>query len=140
MPRLTLPDGNVKELPEGSTPLDLAQSISGHLAKAALVAEVDGQLVDLSHPLSDDAHIRILTERDPEALEVFRHSAAHLLAAATLELYPETKLGVGPPTENGFFYDMQREQPFTPEDLEKIEARMQDIVDRDLPIHPNTRR
>ncbi len=133
MVRLTLPDGSVKELADGATPLDLAESISNRLAKAALVAEVDGQLVDLTHPLTDDANIRILTERDPEALRVFRHSAAHLLAAATLELYPETKLGIGPPIDNGFFYDMQREQAFTPDDLEKIEARMQEIVDRDLP-------
>jgi threonyl-tRNA synthetase len=103
------------------------------LASAALVAELDGKLVDLTEPITADARLRLLTERDDEALQVYRHSSAHLLAAATLELYPETKLGVGPPTDTGFFYDMQRDQPFTPEDLEKIEQRMQEIVDRDEP-------
>ena len=133
MPNVTLPDGSVKEVESGATPLQIAESISPRLAKAALVAELDGKLVDLTEPITADAKLRLLTERDPEALEVFRHSSAHLLAAATLELYPETKLGVGPPTDNGFFYDMQREQPFTPEDLEKIEAKMQELVDQDLP-------
>ena len=133
MPQITLPDGSVKEVESGSTPLDIAESISGRLAKVAFVAELDGKLVDLSHPLTEDGSLRILTDRDEETLEVYRHSAAHLLAAATLELYPDVKLGVGPPIDNGFYYDMQREQPFTPEDLEKIEAKMQEIVDRDVP-------
>jgi len=133
MPQITLPDGSVKQIESGATPLDIAESISPRLAQAALVAEVDGKLVDLSQPLTDDGSLRLLTERDPETLEVYRHSAAHLLAAATLELYPDVKLGVGPPIDNGFYYDMQREQPFTPDDLEKIEAKMQEIVDRDLP-------
>ena len=133
MPNVTLPDGSVKEVESGATPLQIAESISPRLAKAALVAELDGALVDLTEPITADAKLRLLTDRDPEALEVFRHSSAHLLAAATLELYPETKLGVGPPTDTGFFYDMQREQPFTPEDLEKIEAKMQELVDQDLP-------
>lgn len=133
MPQITLPDGSVKQVDSGATPLDIAESISGRLAKSAFVAELDGQLVDLSHPLTGDGSLRILTDRDEETLEVYRHSAAHLLAAATLELYPDVKLGVGPPIDNGFYYDMQREQPFTPEDLEKIEAKMQEIVDQDLP-------
>lgn len=133
MPNVTLPDGSVKQIEAGRTPLDVAESISPRLAKAALVAELNGELVDLAQPIEADASLRLLTDRDPEALEVYRHSAAHLLAAATLELYPDTKLGVGPPTENGFFYDMQREEPFTPEDLEKIEAKMQEIVEQDLP-------
>ncbi|MCB9383190.1 MAG: threonine--tRNA ligase [Bryobacterales bacterium] len=133
MLNVTLPDGSVKQVESGATPLQIAESISPRLAKAALVAELDGKLVDLTEPITTDAKLRLLTEKDPEALEVFRHSSAHLLAAATLELYPDTKLGVGPPTDNGFFYDMQREQPFTPEDLEKIEAKMQELVDADLP-------
>ena len=133
MLNVTLPDGSVKQVESGATPLQIAESISPRLAKAALVAEVDGKLVDLTEPITTDATLRLLTEKDPEALEVFRHSSAHLLAAATLELYPETKLGVGPPTDTGFFYDMQREQPFTPEDLAKIEAKMQELVDADLP-------
>ncbi len=133
MPQITLPDGSVKQVEPGATPLDIAESISGRLAKAAFVAELDGRLVDLTEPITADAKLRILTDRDPETLGVFRHSAAHLLAAATLELYPDVKLGVGPAIDNGFYYDMQREQPFTPDDLEKIEAKMQEIVDRDLP-------
>ena len=128
---VTLPDGHRMEMAQGTTPLEVAERISPRLARTALVAEVDGELTDLSEPLRADASVRLLTERDEEALEVYRHSAAHLLAAATLELYPETKLGVGPPTEQGFFYDMYRETPFTPDDLEKIEARMQEIAKRD---------
>jgi threonyl-tRNA synthetase len=133
MVHVTLPDGSVKEVEAGATPFQIAESISPRLASAALVAELDGKLVDLTEPITADARLRLLTERDDEALQVYRHSSAHLLAAATLELYPETKLGVGPPTDTGFFYDMQRDQPFTPEDLEKIEQRMQEIVDRDEP-------
>ena len=128
---VTLPDGTQMGFESGTTAFEVAERISPGLARAALVAEVDGQLTDLAAPLSSDASIRFLTDRNEEALEVYRHSAAHLLAAATLELYPETKLGVGPPTEQGFFYDMYREQPFTPDDLEKIEARMHEIAKRD---------
>src|ERR1700745_2538062 len=115
--QVKLPDGSVKEVPKGSTPLDVAREISPRLADAALVAKTNGTLVDLTRPLEKDAELRILTNRDPEALEVFRHSSAHLLAAAVLELFPETKLGHGPPTESGFFYDFYRETPFTPDDL-----------------------
>lgn len=129
---VTLPDGHRMEVAQGTTPLEVAGRISPGLARAALVAEVDGELTDLTAPLQNDARVRLLTQRDEEALQVYRHSAAHLLAAATLELYPETKLGVGPPTEQGFFYDMYRETPFTPKDLKRIEDRMRDIVKRDL--------
>ena len=114
---VTLPDGNQMQVVSGTTALTVAERISPGLARAALVAEIDGELADLDTALEQDARIRFLTERDKEALEVYRHSAAHLLAAATLEIYPETKLGVGPPTDQGFFYDMYRETPFTPEDL-----------------------
>ena len=133
MVHVTLPDGSVKEVEAGATPFQIAESISPRLASAALVAELDGKLVDLTEPITADAKLRLLTDRDEEALQVYRHTSAHLLAAAVLELYPETKLGVGPPTDTGFFYDMQRDQPFTPEDLEKIEQQMQRIVDRDEP-------
>jgi threonyl-tRNA synthetase len=133
MVHVTLPDGSVKEVEAGATPFQIAESISPRLASAALVAELDGKLVDLTEPIRADARLRLLTDRDEEALQVYRHTSAHLLAAATLELYPDTKLGVGPPTDTGFFYDMQRDQPFTPEDLEKIEQQMQKIVDRDEP-------
>ena len=127
---VTLPDGNRMQVAPGTTALEVARRISPGLARAALVAEIDGKLADLGSPLEQDSSLRLLTDRNEEALEVYRHSAAHLLAAATLELYPETKLGVGPPTQQGFFYDMYREKPFTPEDLVMIEARMREIVKR----------
>ena len=130
---VTLPDGSQKPVPAGTRPLDVAQSISPRLADDAVVARVNGQLYDLTRPLEGDAKLEILTSRNPEALEVYRHSTAHLLAAAVLELFPETKLGIGPPTEAGFYYDFQRETPFTPEDLEKIEARMWELQAKSLP-------
>src|SRR6202007_2560582 len=126
-----LPDGSVKEVPKGTTALDIAKSISPRLADAALAAKTNGDLIDLTRPLEKDTDLRLLTDRDPEALEVYRHSSAHLLAAAVLELFPETKLGHGPPTDTGFFYDFYRLTPFTPEDLKLIEGRMAEVVSRD---------
>ena len=138
--QIKLPDNSVKEVAKGTTALDIAKSISPRLASAAIAAQVrptsngsEPKLIDLTRPLEQDAELRILTERDPESLEVFRHSSAHLLAAAVLELFPETKLGHGPATENGFFYDFYRPTPFTPEDLEKIEKKMQELVEKDIP-------
>src|SRR5438067_1582244 len=131
--KIKLPDGSVKEEPEGTTALAVANQISPRLAGAALVAKSNGDLIDLNKALEKDTDLRILTEKDSEALQVYRHSSAHLLAAAVLELFPETKLGHGPPTDTGFFYDFYRPTPFTPEDLEKIEKRMQEIVQRDEP-------
>ena len=128
-----LPDGSIKEVPSGTTALDVARSISPRLADAALAAKSNGDLLDLTRPLEADTDLRILTEKDPEALEVYRHSSAHLLAAAVLELFPETKLGHGPATESGFFYDFHRETAFTPDDLEKIEKKMQELVQQNLP-------
>jgi threonyl-tRNA synthetase len=130
---IKLPDGNDREFPKGTTALDVAKSISPRLADAALVAKTNGDLIDLTRPLEKDADLRILTEKDPEALEVYRHSSAHLLAAAVLELFPETKLGHGPATENGFFYDFYRPTPFTPDDLEKIEKKMQELAQQNIP-------
>src|SRR6516165_695126 len=130
---IKLPDGSEKEVPKGSTALDVAKSISPRLADAALVAKTNGDLIDLARPLEGDMGLRILTERDPEALGVYRHSSAHLLATAVLELFPETKLGHGPATESGFFYDFYREKPFTPEDIEAIEKKMQELAKQDLP-------
>ena len=130
---IKLPDGSVKDVPKGSTALDVALSISPRLADAALVAKTNGDLIDLTRPLEKDIDLRILTEKDPESLEVFRHSSAHLLAAAVLELFPETKLGHGPATESGFFYDFYRPTPFTPEDLERIERKMQELVEQNIP-------
>jgi threonyl-tRNA synthetase len=143
---IKLPDGSDKEMPKGSTALDVAKSISPRLADAAIAAKISSnggpagesarptqELIDLTRPLEKDTELRILTEKDPEALGVYRHSSAHLLAAAVLELFPETKLGHGPATESGFFYDFYRPTPFTPEDLEKIEKKMQELVQQNLP-------
>jgi threonyl-tRNA synthetase len=130
---ITLPDGATREVPSGTTAAEIAQQISPRLAKEALVARADGELIDLSRPLDRDVKLSILTSKDPDAVQVLRHSAAHLLAAAVLELYPDVKLGVGPPIETGFFYEFLREQPFTPEDLEKIEAKMREIAAKDVP-------
>jgi len=150
---VTLPDGSVKDVPKGTTPLDIANGISPRLGSAALVARVftkdgpfvgepdfvkesgvkeEGELIDLRHPLDRDVQLHILTEKDPDSLYVLRHSAAHLMAAAVMELYPNVKLGIGPPVENGFFYEFLREQPFTPEDLEKIEKKMHDLSSANL--------
>ncbi len=131
--QVTLPDGSVQSVPSGSAPIDVARSISPRLADDALVAKVNGYLWDLNRPLEADATLQILTPKNPEALEVYRHSTAHLLAAAVLELYPETKLGVGPAIENGFYYDFQRPEAFSPEDLEKIEKKMWELQAQDLP-------
>ncbi len=135
MPRIaiTLPDGSQQPVEAGSRPIDIAKAISPRLADQALVAKVNGELYDLTRPIETDATLQILTNHDPQALEVYRHSAAHLLAAAVLELFPETKLGIGPPIENGFYYDFDRPTAFTPEDLEQIEQKMREIRDRDLP-------
>src|SRR5438270_2218636 len=130
---ITLPDGSKQSVAAGVTPIDIAKSISPRLADAAIVAKVDGEMYDLTRPLEKDATLQILTNRDPEALEVYRHSTAHLLAAAVLELYPDTKLGIGPPIDNGFYYDFDRATPFTPDDLEKIEKKMWEIQARHLP-------
>jgi threonyl-tRNA synthetase len=130
---VTLPDGSTQQVPSGSTPLDVAKSISPRLADDAVVARVNGQMYDLTRPLESDAAVQILTSKNPEALEVYRHSTAHLLALAVQTLFPETKLGVGPPTETGFYYDFERPTPFTPEDLEKIEAKMWELQAENLP-------
>ena len=130
---ITLPDGSQQTVPAGSKPIDVARSISPRLADDAVVARVNGEMYDLTRPLEHDATLQVLTSKNPEALQVYRHSTAHLLAAAVLELYPETKLGIGPPTDTGFYYDFQRDTAFTPEDLEKIEARMWDLQARGLP-------
>jgi len=131
--QVTLPDGSVKSVAAGTSPLDIARGISPRLADAAIVARVNGQLRDLKRPLEEDTTLQILTTKDPEALEVYRHSTAHLCAAAVLELFPETKLGIGPPIDTGFYYDFDRPEPFTAQDLEKIEARMWELQAKSLP-------
>src|SRR6202167_6323794 len=130
--QITLPDGSVRSVPEGTRPVDVAKSISPRLADDAIVARVNGSLWDLTRPLEGDAKLEILTTKSVEALQVYRHSTAHLLAAAVLELFPETKLGIGPPIETGFYYDFQRDAAFTPEDLEKLEARMWELQAKNL--------
>jgi threonyl-tRNA synthetase len=165
--QVQLPDGSVRELPSGTTPLDVATAISPRLAAAVVVARIkplspthddeavvngppegsgeeamysahtqtgEARIVDLTEPLTEDVTLELLKENDPAALKVVRHSAAHVMATAILELFPETKLGHGPATDNGFFYDVYREVPFTESDLAAIEARMAEVVARDEPF------
>ncbi|HUP21138.1 MAG TPA: threonine--tRNA ligase [Gemmatimonadota bacterium] len=131
---VTLPDGSSMEAEWGTTPRQIAERIGPGLAKAALVAEADGRLVDLDRPFEGDVELRILTERDETALEVYRHSTAHLMAQAVQRLWPGTKVTIGPVIEDGFFYDFDRAQPFSPEDFEAIEAEMAKIASEDHPI------
>jgi threonyl-tRNA synthetase len=130
---ITLPDGKVLEFKNGVTGAEIAASIGPGLAKAALVLELDGQQWDLFRPIERDAKIRIITKKDLEALELIRHDAAHVLAMAVQELFPGTQVTIGPAIEDGFYYDFARNEPFTPEDLPKIEAKMREIIKRDLP-------
>jgi threonyl-tRNA synthetase len=131
---VTLPDGTVLQLPRGSTPGDVAAAIGPGLAKAALGAQINGETVDLMHGLEEDVEIRILTSRDDEALELLRHSAAHVLATAVREIIPSAGIGFGPAIEDGFYYDFEVPEPFTPEDIEAIEKKMAEVVDADLPF------
>ena len=160
--KVHLPDGAIREVPAGTTPLEIANSISPRLAAASVVARLSPltgataksapgeepseaamyaaedaaapRLADLSMPLTADTRLELVTEKDPDALKVVRHSAAHVLATAVLELFPETKLGHGPATDSGFFYDFYREKPFTPDDLALIEKKMAEVVARDEPF------
>ena len=132
--RVTLPDGSTKVLPAGATGADLAKSIGPGLAKAAIAVRVNGDVRDLARPLPDGATVAILTERDAQALDVLRHSSAHVLATAVRELFPHARIGFGPPIEDGFYYDFEVPTPFTPEDLEKVEARMRDVTAADHPF------
>jgi threonyl-tRNA synthetase len=129
---VTLPDGSFRQVPVGSTPADVAAAISPRLAKAAIAAVVDGRPVDLTLPLTSDARVEILTDRGSDALHVYRHSTAHLLAAAVTQLYPGTQCGVGPALDEGFYYDFVVAKPFVPEDLEAIEKKMKDLASQDL--------
>ena len=129
---VTLPDGSTRQLPAGTPVREVAEGISPRLATAALAAAVDDRLVDLTHPLEEDASVRIITKDGPEALRLYRHSTAHLLAAAVTSLFPEAQCGIGPPTEDGFFYDFVVDRPFVPEDLDAIEAKMRELAAQDL--------
>jgi threonyl-tRNA synthetase len=129
---VTLPDGSSRSVPAGMPIRDVAGQISPGLARAALAGIVDGKMVDLSHPVDHDAAVRIVTDRSPEALALARHSTAHLMAAAVTQLFPGTQCGIGPATDEGFFYDFVVERPFKPEDLDAIEQKMKELASQDL--------
>ena len=135
MPVITLPDGSQKSFDQPVTVAGVAAAIGPGLARAALAGEVNGQLVDTSHLLEGDASLRIITGRDPEGLDIIRHSTAHLLAQAVQSIYPDAQVTIGPVIDNGFYYDFACKRPFTPEDLERFEARMHELAKADLPIH-----
>jgi threonyl-tRNA synthetase len=132
--RLTLPDGSRREVPAGTTARQMAESIGPGLARAALAARINGESWDLDRPIESDASLAILTEKDPEALQLLRHSSAHILATAVRELFPNAGIGFGPSIEDGFYYDFQVDRPFTPEDLQRLEAKMAEVAARDFPF------
>ncbi|HYS19752.1 MAG TPA: threonine--tRNA ligase [Gemmatimonadales bacterium] len=132
--RVRLPDGSVKALPAGATAADLAKAIGPGLAKAALAAKVNGEVRDLARPLPDGVAVELLTDKHPQALDVLRHSSAHVLATAVRQLFPHAKIGFGPPIEDGFYYDFEVPTPFTPEDLARIEAKMVEVTAADYPF------
>lgn len=134
MVAITLPDGSKREFDAPVTVGDIAASIGAGLFKAALAGKMDGKLVDLSHVVDADAAVSIVTGKDAEGLEIIRHSTAHLMAQAVKELYPDAQVTIGPAIENGFYYDFSYKRPFTPEDLEAIEARMDELVKKDIPV------
>src|SRR5215218_8418079 len=128
---VTLPDGSTKQIESGAPVKAVAEAISPRLADAALAAFVNDKMVDLTYPLTDNAAVKIVTNKSPEAIELYRHSTAHLLAAAVTALFPKVQCGIGPPIEDGFFYDFVVERPFVPEDLEAIEAKMKELASKD---------
>ncbi|WP_018139158.1 MULTISPECIES: threonine--tRNA ligase [unclassified Thioalkalivibrio] len=134
MPAVTLPDGSRREFDHPVTVLDVAKDIGPGLAKATLAGKVNGQLVDARHEIDADAELAIVTDRDPEGVEIIRHSTAHLMAQAVKQLFPEAQVTIGPTIENGFYYDFAYDRGFTPEDLEKIEKRMKELAKQDLPV------
>ena len=135
---IKLPDGSVKGFPGPVTVAEVAQSIGAGLARAALAGKVDGKLVDTSFRIERDAELAIVTEKNPEGVEILRHSTAHLLAHAVKELFPEAQVTIGPVIENGFYYDFSYKRPFTPEDLAAIEKRMAEIAKNDLAVSRKT--
>src|SRR4051795_11373005 len=134
MAAIKLPDGSIREIPDGSSVQQLAESIGRGLAKAAVAGKVDGKVVDLAHKLTGSHEVSILTDRDPEALLVLRHSTAHVMAEAIQRLWPQAQLAYGPPLENGFYYDIALDQPISASDFEKIEKNMAEIVKEDRPF------
>lgn len=134
MLKITLPDGSVREFESAVTVLDVAKNISSSLAKVTLAGVVNANLVDVSHTITTDSTLRLITDKDPEGLEVIRHSTAHLLAQAVKQLYPSAQVTIGPVIENGFYYDFSFERPFTPEDLVAIEKKMAHLVDQNIAV------
>ena len=134
MLKITLPDGSVREFESAVTVLDVAKNISSSLAKVTLAGVVNANLVDVSHTITTDSTLRLITDKDPEGLEVIRHSTAHLLAQAVKQLYPSAQVTIGPVIENGFYYDFSFERPFTPEDLVAIEKKMTHLVDQNIAV------
>jgi threonyl-tRNA synthetase len=134
MPKITLPDGSTRSFDKDLTIADVALDIGEGLARAALAGKVNNQLVDLSYTLTQDAEVSIITGKNPEGLDILRHSSAHLLAHAVKELFPEAQVTIGPVIDNGFYYDFSYARPFTPEDLQKIEKRMNEIAKQNLPV------
>src|SRR5258708_37972369 len=135
MPVITLPDGSQKQFDHAVSVAEVAASIGPGLAKAALAGKVNGSLVDTSAFIDRDATLSIVTDKDPEGLDIIRHSTAHLLANAVQELFPEAQVTIGPVIENGFYYDFAYKRPFSTEDLAAIEKRMAEIAAKDLPVH-----
>src|SRR5213076_311180 len=134
MPNIRLPDGSSKSFPGPVTVAEIGASIGAGLARAALAGKVNGRLVDASHRIDADADVAIVTERDPEGLEILRHSTAHLLAHAVKELFPDAQVTIGPVIEDGFYYDFSYKRSFTPEDLAAIETRMAELAKKDEPV------
>src|SRR5438105_2073930 len=134
MPAIRLPDGAIKTFEAPISVADVAASIGPGLAKAALAGKVDGRLVDTSYVIDRDAAVAIVTEKDPEGVDVIRHSTAHLLAYAVKELFPDAQVTIGPVIDNGFYYDFSYKRAFTPEDLEAIEKKMAELARKDEPV------
>jgi threonyl-tRNA synthetase len=135
MPVITLPDGSQKHFDRPVSVAEVAQSIGSGLAKAALAGKVNGKLLDTSALIDHDAALSIVTDKDPDGLEIIRHSTAHLLANAVQELFPDAQVTIGPVIDNGFYYDFAYKRPFSSEDLTAIETRMAEIAAKDLPVH-----
>ena len=132
MPNITLPDGKKINFKNNITGFEIAEKISKSLSKQALIINVDGELKDLSFLIQKDSNVKIITNKDKDGIDVIRHDAAHIMAMAVQELFPGTQVTIGPVIENGFYYDFARKEPFTKDDLKKIEKKMIEIIDRDV--------
>lgn len=134
MPVVTLPDGSHRSFSQAVSVHDVAADIGAGLAKAALAGRVNGTLVDTSYEITEDAELAIITERDPDGVDVIRHSTAHLLAMAVKDLFPSAQVTIGPVIDNGFYYDFKFDRPFTNEDLARIEKRMEELAKQDFKV------